>query len=180
MDNCAPYKTPRIKAWLSRRPHWPVRFTPISASWAIQVERRFADLTRKRLLRGLHRSVAELEVYVSTFIEARNVNPKPCNWVKSADEILESVRRFCQRTQQTLRRELWLQVTGPTSIWAATLARDGSQWDRDCRWPLLCEKGIGPLLRFANSVDAPLTHSTGDHGTTSIFDAMSAGFSGAP
>ncbi|MBK45639.1 MAG: IS630 family transposase, partial [Roseovarius sp.] len=40
------------------------------------------------------------------FIEAHNENPKPYKWVKSADEILASVKRFCQRTQQNLCGEL--------------------------------------------------------------------------
>ena len=36
-----PTKTPKIKAWLARRPHWHVHFTPTSASWINQVERWF-------------------------------------------------------------------------------------------------------------------------------------------
>ncbi len=47
MDNYATHKTPKIKAWLARRPHWHVHFTPTSASWINQVERWFAELTRK-------------------------------------------------------------------------------------------------------------------------------------
>jgi hypothetical protein len=39
MDNYATHKTPRIKAWLARRPHWQNYFTPMSASWINQVER---------------------------------------------------------------------------------------------------------------------------------------------
>lgn len=39
MDNYATHKTPRVKAWLARRPHWHVHFTPTSASWINQVER---------------------------------------------------------------------------------------------------------------------------------------------
>src|SRR5580692_4323442 len=49
MDNYATHKTPKIKAWLARRPHYHVHFTPTSASWINQVERWFAELTRKRL-----------------------------------------------------------------------------------------------------------------------------------
>lgn len=106
MDNYATHKTPKIKAWLARRPHWHVHFTPTSASWINQVERWFAELTRKQLQRGVHRSVAELERDIATFIDAHNENPKPYKWVKSADEILGSVRRFCQRTQKNLCSEL--------------------------------------------------------------------------
>jgi transposase len=98
MDNYATHKTPRVKAWLARRPHWHVHFTPTSASWLNQVERWFAELTRKQIQRGVHRSVAELEADIAAFIDAHNENPKPYKWVKSADEILASVKRFCQKT----------------------------------------------------------------------------------
>lgn len=106
MDNYATHKTPRIKAWLARRPHWHVHFTPTSASWINQVERWFAELTRKQLQRGVHRSVAELEADIAAFIAAHNEAPKPYRWVKSANDILASVKRFCQRTQETLCGEL--------------------------------------------------------------------------
>ena len=98
MDNYATHKTPKVKAWLARRPHWHVHFTPTSASWINQVERWFAELTRKQLQRGVHRSTAELESDITAFIAAYNRNPKPYKWVKSADEILASVKRFCQKT----------------------------------------------------------------------------------
>ncbi|MBY8975899.1 IS630 family transposase [Rhodobacteraceae bacterium NNCM2] len=106
MDNYATHKTPKIKAWLARRPHWHVHFTPTSASWINQVERWFAELTRKQLQRGVHRTVAELAADIVAFIEAHNKDPKPYKWVKSADEILASVKRFCQRTNQNLCAEL--------------------------------------------------------------------------
>lgn len=67
-----------------------------------QVERWFAELSRKPLQRGVHRSSDELEADITAFIEAHNENPKPYRWVKSTDEILVSVKRFCQRTQQIL------------------------------------------------------------------------------
>lgn len=60
-DNYATHKTPRIKAWLPRRPHYHVHFTPISASWINRVERWFAELTRKQIQRGVHTSVRQLE-----------------------------------------------------------------------------------------------------------------------
>lgn len=100
MDNYATHKTPKIKAWLARRPHWHVHFTPTSASWINQVERWFAELTRKKIRRGAHRSVTELEADIKAFIEAHNMNPKPYKWVKSADEILASVKRFCQKSMK--------------------------------------------------------------------------------
>jgi len=106
MDNYATHKTPRIKAWLARRPHYHVHFTPTSASWINQVERWFAELTRKKIQRGVHTSVRQLEADIKSFIEAHNKDPKPYCWVKSADEILASVKRFCQKAETTLCGEL--------------------------------------------------------------------------
>jgi transposase len=106
MDNYATHKTAAIRAWLARRPHYHVHFTPTSASWINQVERWFAELTRKKLRRGVHTSTRQLEADIRSFIECHNQNPRPYKWVKSADDILSSVKRFCQKTEQTLCREL--------------------------------------------------------------------------
>ena len=106
MDNYATHKTPKIKAWLARRPHYHVHFTPTSASWINQVERWFAELTRKQIQRGVHTSVRQLEADIRTFIDLHNKNPKPFKWTKSADQILASVKRFCHKAQQTLCGEL--------------------------------------------------------------------------
>ena len=100
MDNYATHKTAAVKAWLARRPHWHVHFTPTSASWINQVERWFAELTRKQLQRGVHRSTRQLEADIRAFIEKHNENPKPFKWTKSADDILAAVKRFCLRVDQ--------------------------------------------------------------------------------
>ena len=71
---------------------------PTPGSWFNQVERWFAELTRKQVQRGVHRSVAELEAHIMAFIEAHNDNPKPYRWVKSSDQILTSVKSFCLKT----------------------------------------------------------------------------------
>ena len=68
MDNYATHKTPTIKAWLARRPHYHVHFTPTSASWINQIERWFAELTRKQLHRGVHTSTQQLEADIRAFI----------------------------------------------------------------------------------------------------------------
>jgi len=80
-------------------------FTPTSASWINQVERCFAELTQKQLRRGVHTSTKLLETDIRAFIERHKENPKPYRWAKSADEILASVKRFCQKTKQTLCHE---------------------------------------------------------------------------
>jgi hypothetical protein len=96
MDNYATHKTPKIKAW------YHVHFTPTSASWINQVERWFAELTRKQLQRGVDTSVRQLEADTRDFIDRHNQNPRPFKWTKSADQILTSVKRFCLKAQQTL------------------------------------------------------------------------------
>ena len=68
--------------------------------------RWFAELTRKQIRRGVHTSTKQLETDIRAFIERHNENPKPYRWTKPADKILASVKRFCQRTQNTLHSEL--------------------------------------------------------------------------
>ena len=82
------------------------RFTPTPASRINQVERWFAELTRKQLQRGVHTSTKQLEADIQAFIKKHNENPKPFKWTKSADEILASVKRFCHRVDQNLCGEL--------------------------------------------------------------------------
>jgi transposase len=101
LDNLATHKTPMIQRWLLRHPRFHVHFTPKGASWINQVERFFAELTNKQLRRGVHRSTLELERAIDDYIDARNRNPKPFVWTKSADEILASIERFCQRISGT-------------------------------------------------------------------------------
>jgi hypothetical protein len=86
--------------------HYHVHFTPTSASWINQVERWFAELIRKRLQRGVHTSVRQLEADIRSFIVRHNQNPRPFKWTKSADQIPASVKRFCHKVQQTLCSEL--------------------------------------------------------------------------
>lgn len=95
MDNYATHKTPLIRNWLAKRPRWHVHLTPTSSSWLNQVERFFALLTDKKIRRGVHRSVADLQADISTFIDRHNADPKPFRWTKSADDILASIERFC-------------------------------------------------------------------------------------
>lgn len=98
MDNSSTHKTKLIQDWFAKRPRWHRHFTPTSASWINQVERFFALLTERQIRRGAHRSTKELEAAIQAFIDARNVDPKPFRWTKSADDILAAIERFCRRT----------------------------------------------------------------------------------
>jgi transposase len=59
LDNYGTHKTPEVKAWLAKHPRFKLHFTPTSASWLNLVERFFAEITSKRIRRGVFRSVAD-------------------------------------------------------------------------------------------------------------------------
>jgi transposase len=96
-DNYGTHKTPIIKAWLARHPRFHMHFTPTGSSWINQVERWFAYLTDQIVQRGAHNSVAKLEADIRGWIAAWNAEPKPFVWTKTAEEILESLSRYCSR-----------------------------------------------------------------------------------
>jgi transposase len=98
LDNSSTHKTPRVRRWLARHPRYHVHFTPTSASWLNLVERWFALLSQRQIKRGAHRSVRALEAAIRDYLVVTNEAPKPFVWTKTADEILASVARFCQRT----------------------------------------------------------------------------------
>ena len=88
LDNYAAHKHPKVRAWLARHPRWTFHFTPTSSSWLNAVEGLFSALTRKRLKRGVFRSVVELQQAINRYLAEHNENPKPFRWTKSADTIL--------------------------------------------------------------------------------------------
>jgi transposase len=95
LDNASTHKTPAIKRWLAAHPRFVLHFTPTSSSWLNLVERWFAELTNKKLRRGAHRSVRQLNTDIRAWIETWNEDPRPYVWTKSADEILGSISRYC-------------------------------------------------------------------------------------
>ena len=97
LDNVSTHKTPAIKRWLAGHPRFHLHFTPTSASWLNLVERWFGELTSKKLRRGTHRSVRELEADIRSWIATWNDNPRPYVWTKTADQILASIARYCIR-----------------------------------------------------------------------------------
>lgn len=97
-DNYATHKTAIIRKWFAKRPRFHVHFTPTYGSWINLVERWFAELTNKRIRRGVFRSVKDLETAIREFIEVHNEDPTPFVWTKTADQILASIARYAQRT----------------------------------------------------------------------------------
>ena len=98
VDNYGTHKTAIIRKWFAKLPRFHVHFTPTYGSWMNLVERWFAEITNKRIRRGVFRSVKELEAAIREYIEVHNENPKPFVWTKTADQILASIARFAQRT----------------------------------------------------------------------------------
>lgn len=97
LDNYATHKTPEIKRRLLRHPRFHLHFTPTSGSWLNMVERWFGELTTKKIKRGAHTSVKALEKDIREWIKNWNDNPRPYVWVKTADEILAALARYCER-----------------------------------------------------------------------------------
>ena len=93
LDNYAAHKHPAVRAWLARHPRWVFHFTPTSASWLNAVEGFFAILTKRRLKRGVFRSLVDLQAAINRFLNDHNAQAKPFQWLKDPDEIIAAVRR---------------------------------------------------------------------------------------
>jgi len=93
LDNYGTHKTPEVKAWLAKHRRFHLHFTPTSASWLNLVERFFAEITRKRIRRGVFKSVTDLEVAIHSYLAEHNDHPKPFVWTAKAVDILDKVNR---------------------------------------------------------------------------------------
>jgi transposase len=96
-DNYGTHKSPAVNKWLAAHPRFHMHHTPTYSSWINQVERWFAYLTDDLLRRGDHRSVHAVETDIRSWVKAWNENPKPFIWTKTAEQILDSLRRLIQR-----------------------------------------------------------------------------------
>jgi transposase len=97
LDNSSTHKTPAIRKWLLAHPRFVLHFTPTSSSWLNLVERWFSELTTKLLRRGAHTSVRDLNTDIRAWIATWNENPRPFVWTKTAEQILDSIARYCTR-----------------------------------------------------------------------------------
>jgi transposase len=93
LDNCAAHKHSRVMAWLGRHPRLVFHFTPTSCSWLNAVEGFFAKLSKRRLKRGVFRSVADFQAAISRFLAETSDDPKPFVWTANPDKILAAVKR---------------------------------------------------------------------------------------
>ena len=101
LDNYGTHNHPNVKKWLKKHPRFHLHFTPTSSSWLNLIERWFGEITRKRIRRGVFKSVPELVAAIEEFIRVNNKNPKPFVWTKKLDEILEKISH-CKAVIETL------------------------------------------------------------------------------
>lgn len=93
LDNYAAHKHPKIIAWLARHPRFTFHFTPTSASWLNAVEGFFARLSKRRLKRGVFRSINDLQGAINRYIAEHNLSPKAFTWTKDPETIIAAVKR---------------------------------------------------------------------------------------
>ena len=93
LDNYAAHKHPKVRQWLDRHERFTFHFVPTSCSWLNAVEGFFAKLSRRRLKRGVFRSVYELQIAINRFVQETNQMPKPFTWTADPDKIIAAVKR---------------------------------------------------------------------------------------
>ncbi len=93
LASCATRKHPKVIEWLGRHPRWSSHFTPTSAGWLNAVEGFFAILTKRRLKRGVFKSVVGLQAAINRFVANHNQQPKPFVWTADPDKIIAAANR---------------------------------------------------------------------------------------
>jgi len=93
LDNYGTHKSPAVKRWFARHPRFHVHFTPTSSSWLNQVERFFAEITRRRIRRGTFTSVPNLEDAIREYLKHHNEQAKPFVWTATADSIFAKLSK---------------------------------------------------------------------------------------
>ena len=85
--------------WLADHPRWAFHFTPTSASWINAVEGFFSAITRRRIRRGVLKSVADLQDAITRCIREHNKAAKPFAWTKPADTIVAKLAGLPERSE---------------------------------------------------------------------------------
>ncbi len=93
LDNHATHKHPKVTAWLDRHERWTFHFTPTSGSWLNAVESFFSAMTRRRLRRGVFRSLVDLQAAIHHYLAEHNANPKPFVWTATPEKIMAKLEQ---------------------------------------------------------------------------------------
>jgi transposase len=118
LDNYATHKHPKVLAWLSRHPRFVFHFTPTSCSWLNAVETFFAALAKRRLRRGVFRSIVDLQAAIKRYITEHNTDPRPFIWSADPDDIIAAARRGHQALRRSTGKRLFRGVTPPGPLCA--------------------------------------------------------------
>ena len=68
-------------------------FTPTSASWLNAIEGFFSVLTRRRLKRGVFRSIIDLQAAINRYVAEHNQDPRPFTWTADPQRVLAAISR---------------------------------------------------------------------------------------
>ena len=83
-------------------------FTPTSCSWLNAVETFFATLTKRRLKRGVFRSVVDLPAAINRYLAEHNLDPKRSAGrqiqTRSSPPQPAGIRRWIQSTFASINR----------------------------------------------------------------------------
>jgi transposase len=93
LDNYGAHKHPKVRQWLDRHPRFTFHFVPTSCSWLNAVEGFFAKLSKRRLKRGVFRSIVDLQAAINRFLAETNESPRPFTWTADPDKIIAAVKR---------------------------------------------------------------------------------------
>jgi transposase len=99
VDNYAAHKHPNVMKWLARHPRWTFHFTPTSASWLNAVEGFFSTITRRKIRRGVFKSVDDLQDAIGRYIKMHNRAARPFVWTTSAPAIFEKLAKICEPSE---------------------------------------------------------------------------------
>ena len=92
LDNYATHKHPKVRAWLDRHERWTFHYTPTSGSWLNAVETFFSAMTRRRLRRGVFRSLVDLQAAIHRYLAEHNADPKPFVWTATPERIMAKLQ----------------------------------------------------------------------------------------
>src|SRR6266568_239102 len=93
----APPANAAVFAWLLAHPRVQLHFTPTCGAWISQAGRRFAELQRRCLDRGVFCALDELTTALENWIKTWNASARPFKWTKTADQIIDRICRYCAR-----------------------------------------------------------------------------------
>ena len=94
LDNYATHKHPKVRAWLERHERWTFHYTPTSGSWLNAVETFFSAMTRRRLRRGVFRSLVDLQAAIHRYLAEHNADPKPFVWTATPEKIIAKLQHM--------------------------------------------------------------------------------------